>query len=112
MERLVASSEHAARIGRTNYGRAFAQFREEHLDALTPKTALLILGDARSNYSDLALGDLRAMVDATRHAYWLNPEVRRQWDTGDSEATAYGRVVDMVECRNLTQLQEFIHDLA
>ena len=112
MERLVASSEHAARMGRTNYGRAFAQFRNEHFDALTPKTALLILGDARSNYSDLALNDLRAMVGATRHAFWLNPEVRRQWDTGDSEATAYGNVVDMVECRNLTQLQEFIHDLA
>lgn len=112
MERLVASSEHAARMGRTNYGRAFAQFRSEYIDALTPKTALLILGDARSNYSDLALNDLRAMVGATRHAFWLNPEVRRQWDTGDSEATAYGNVVDMVECRNLTQLQEFIHDLA
>ena len=112
MERLVASSEHAARMGRTNYGRAFAQFRTEYFDALTPKTALLILGDARSNYSDLALNDLRAMVGATRHAFWLNPEVRRQWDTGDSEATAYGNIVDMVECRNLTQLQEFIHDLA
>jgi uncharacterized protein len=112
MERLVASSEHAARMGRTNYGRAFAAFRNEHFDALTPKTSLLILGDARSNYSDLALNDLRAMVGATRHAFWLNPEVRRQWDTGDSEATAYGNIVDMVECRNLVQLQEFIHDLA
>ena len=112
MTELTKATEHAARLGRTNYGRAFSRFQERHADALGPKSSLLILGDARSNYSDLAVDSLRAMVEASRHSHWLNPEVRTQWDTGDSEASRYGTVVDMVECRNLTQLSEFVHDLA
>jgi len=112
MTGLVASSAHAARMGRTNYGRAFTRFVELHPDALTPKTSLLILGDARSNYADLSLPALREMVDRTRHQWWLNPEVRRQWDTGDSAASRYAALVPMVECRNLTQLTEFVKDLA
>lgn len=108
---LAASAEHAALWGRTNYGRAFTRFTDEFADALTPKTSLLILGDARSNYSDLADDRLRAMAEASRHAWWLNPEAARHWDTGDSVAAQYGEIVSMVECRNLTQLSDFVHDL-
>ncbi|GAB7003614.1 VWA domain-containing protein [Nocardioides sp. AN3] len=111
MTRLAAATSHAARFGRTNYGRAFGRFKEEHGDALGPRSSLLILGDARSNYSDLSLPTLRGLVDGTRHAWWLNPEARRNWDTGDSVASQYGAVVPMVECRNLTQLTEFVHDI-
>ena len=57
---LAASApQQAALWGRTNYGRAFTKFLEEYADALGPKSSLLILGDARSNYSDLALDQLR-----------------------------------------------------
>lgn len=111
LTQLAASSAHAALWGRTNYGRAFATFAEEYADALGPKTSLLILGDARSNYSDLSVGVLRDLATKVRQAWWLNPEHRRHWDTGDSAAAAYGQIVPMVECRNLTQLGEFVHDL-
>ncbi len=111
MADLAASTSHAARWGRTNYGRAFTTFAEQHRDALGPKSSLLILGDARSNYSDLAVPVLRDLAGSARHAWWLNPEHPRHWDTGDSAAGAYGEVVPMVECRNLTQLGEFVHDL-
>ncbi|WP_395695768.1 VWA domain-containing protein [Nocardioides sp.] len=108
---LAASTAHAALWGRTNYGRAFAKFEEKHADALGPKSSLLVLGDARSNYSDLHLDVLRRLTDSARHAWWLNPEHRRHWDTGDSAASRYGAVVPMVECRNLVQLGEFVHDI-
>jgi uncharacterized protein len=111
MADLAASTSHAALWGRTNYGRSFTKFVEEHSDALGPKSSLLILGDARSNYSDLALDKLKEMERNSRHAWWLNPEHRRHWDTGDSVAGRYGDVVPMVECRNLTQLGEFVHDI-
>jgi uncharacterized protein with von Willebrand factor type A (vWA) domain len=112
MAELAASAQHATLWGRTNYGRAFTRFAEEHLDALTPRTNLLVLGDARSNYSDLALDVVRTMVHESRHAWWLNPEHTRHWNTGDSAAREYAALVPMVECRNLTQLGEFVHDLA
>ncbi|HEU5037911.1 MAG TPA: VWA domain-containing protein [Nocardioides sp.] len=108
---LAASTAHAALWGRTNYGRAFAKFEESYADALGPKSSLLVLGDARSNYSDLNLDVLKRLAGSARHAWWLNPEHRRHWDTGDSAATRYGEVVPMVECRNLTQLGEFVHDI-
>ena len=108
MESLAASTANAALWGRTNYGRDFSRFAEDHTDALGPKTSLLVLGDARSNYSDLALPVLRELNDAVRHAWWLNPEHARHWGTGDSAAPAYGEIVPMVECRNLTQLEEFV----
>jgi len=111
MADLAASTAHAARWGRTNYGRALTRFAELHADALGPKTALLVLGDARSNHSDLALDTLRAIERDTRHAWWLNPEHRRHWDTGDSAASRYAEIVPMVECRNLTQLSAFVERL-
>jgi uncharacterized protein with von Willebrand factor type A (vWA) domain len=109
---LAASAQHATLWGRTNYGRAFTRFAEQHADALTPKTNLLVLGDARSNYSDLALPVVRDLVHQARHAWWLNPEAGRHWDTGDSAARDYGAVMPMVECRNLVQLGQFVQDLA
>src|SRR4051794_38446320 len=111
MADLAASTAHAALWGRTNYGRAFTTFAEKHPDALGPKSSLLVLGDARSNYSDLALPTLRSLAGSARHAWWLNPEHTRHWDTGDSAARAYAEVVPMVECRNLAQLGELVHDI-
>ena len=108
---LAASTAHAALWGRTNYGRAFTKFEEGYADALGPKSSLLVLGDARSNYADLHVDVLKRLAASARHSYWLNPEHRRHWDTGDSAATKYGAVVPMVECRNLTQLGEFVHDI-
>ena len=109
---LAASTAKAALWGRTNYGRAFAKFEELHADALGPRAALLVLGDARSNHADLNTDALRRIVGNTRHAWWLNPEHPRHWGTGDSAAPEYGAIVPMRECRNLTQLGQFVHELA
>jgi uncharacterized protein with von Willebrand factor type A (vWA) domain len=112
MAALAASAQHATLWGRTSYGRAFTRFAEQHPDALTPKTNLLVLGDARSNYSDLALPVVAGLVKSARHAWWLNPEAPRHWGTGDSAAHEYAALLPMVECRNLVQLGQFVHDLA
>lgn len=109
---LAASTSHAALWGRTNYGRAFAKFDETFADALTPKTTLLILGDARSNYSDLHTDALKRLAGSVKRSFWLNPEHERNWGTGDSAAPTYGEIVPMYECRNLAQLSEFVHELA
>ncbi|MFL6052167.1 MAG: vWA domain-containing protein [Actinoallomurus sp.] len=98
--------------GHSDYGRAFGVFEDRYADAITPKTSLLILGDARSNYGSLNLEAIERLAGRARHAYWLNPEPLRDWDTGDSAASAYGAVVPMRECRNLTQLADFVESLA
>ena len=111
MGELADATRHASRFGHTNYGRALKTFVERHGDALTPRSSFLMLGDARSNYSDLSLDALATIEQRVRNAWWLNPEARRHWDTGDSMASRYGQVVPMVECRNLVQLSDFVHDI-
>jgi uncharacterized protein with von Willebrand factor type A (vWA) domain len=109
---LASRTQHAAAWGRTNYGRAFTAFADEYAGALGPRASLLVLGDARSNYSDLAVEALRELSGRARHSWWLNPEHPRHWDTGDSAVAAYAEVVPMVECRNLEQLSDFVRSLA
>ncbi len=108
----LANKSDMVRFGRTNYGHAFDGFLDRYGDAVGPKTSLLILGDARGNYQPPALDTLKTLADRARHAYWLNPEPRHQWDTGDSIASAYAGVVPMHECRNVQQLTAFIETLA
>jgi uncharacterized protein len=109
--RLTEEADVTWLLGRTDYGRAFELFADRFPDAVGPRTSLLILGDARSNYGDIALPTLRALVGRAKHAYWLNPERRSMWDTGDSRAGDFGEVLPMVECRNLAQLGDFVRDL-
>jgi uncharacterized protein with von Willebrand factor type A (vWA) domain len=108
---LASAAKVRGWYGRTDYGRAFELFNERHLDSLTPRTSLIVLGDARSNYGDPGLSALRVMAERARRTYWLNPERRSVWDTGDSVAEDVGRIVPMVECRNLAQLSGFVRDL-
>lgn len=110
--RLANEADVTWLLGRTDYGRAFELFAGRFPDAVGPRTSLLILGDARSNYGDLALPVVTELAERAKHAFWLNPERRAIWDTGDSRAGEYGAIMPMVECRNLAQLGEFVHDLA
>ncbi|GLZ06762.1 hypothetical protein Acsp03_42280 [Actinomadura sp. NBRC 104412] len=112
MTRLAREADLVWITGRSNYGHAIKMFEERYGDAVTPRASLLVLGDARSNYGELSLPILRDIAGRARHAYWLNPEPRSQWDTGDSAASRYGEIIPMYECRNLVQLTEFIEELA
>lgn len=96
------------RFGSSNYGEALTGFVTNHLDALGPRTSLLILGDARTNRTDPNLAALSLMLDKAKHAYWLNPEPARSWNTGDSAAHLYAEHVTMHECRNVVQLAEVV----
>ncbi|TVT19823.1 VWA domain-containing protein, partial [Amycolatopsis rhizosphaerae] len=95
----------------SDYGDSLASFVEGFSDAIGPRTSVLILGDARTNGGDPNLAAVREIADRARHVYWLNPEPRSTWGTGDSAALEYGRVVPMHECRNLRQLARLVTDL-
>ncbi len=111
----LARMSHEAQLvwfdGHSDYGHAFEVFAERYADAITPRTSLLVLGDGRTNYRSLALPVLRRLVGQARHAYWLNPEPKGQWGSGDSAAPAYADVVEMVECRTVAQLEQFVSRL-
>jgi uncharacterized protein with von Willebrand factor type A (vWA) domain len=97
--------------GHSDYGHSLEEFVKRYPDAVGPRTSLLILGDARNNYRATALPALRSLVQKSRHAYWLNPEPRAYWGSGDSATGQYCEVVEMVEVRNAVQLEEFVQRL-
>lgn len=97
--------------GHSDYGHAFGAFTDTFADAVTERSSVLILGDARTNYRDPNLDALRSMVDVAKHAHWLNPEPTNQWGSGDSAADKYRDVIDMRECRSAKQLTSVVAGL-
>ncbi|WP_329063768.1 vWA domain-containing protein [Amycolatopsis sp. NBC_01480] len=94
--------------GHSDYGGALGQFADRWLDAVGPRTSVLVLGDARTNGGDPNLDALRTVRDRARHVFWLNPERRALWSTGDSAALAYAELVEMHECRTVQQLSALV----
>jgi uncharacterized protein with von Willebrand factor type A (vWA) domain len=98
--------------GHSDYGHALSVFYDRWGGEITPRTSVLVLGDARNNYhatEDWVLTELRRKA---RKLYWLNPEPRDYWGSGDSVIGAYGAHCDaVVECRTLRQLEKFVGDL-
>ncbi|MFF4014513.1 VWA domain-containing protein [Streptomyces sp. NPDC001843] len=94
--------------GSSDYGVALGEFAERYGDAVGPRTTVFVLGDARTNMSDPNLAAVRHIAGRARRLYWLNPEPRPQWGTGDSAAPAYAELAEMHECRTARQLSALI----
>ncbi|MDH6454923.1 MULTISPECIES: VWA domain-containing protein [unclassified Streptomyces] len=94
--------------GSSDYGVALGEFASRYGDALSPRTTVFVLGDARTNMSDPNLPAVREITERARRVHWLNPEARAQWGTGDSAAYEYAELVEMHECRNVRQLSELV----
>lgn len=110
-ERVSREAQMTRWHGSSDYGSAFEDAIDHHLDAIGPRSTVLILGDARTNGTDPRLEALRILVRQAKHAAWLNPEPARMWDTGDSVAGQYAQIVDMHEVRNIEQLRQFVSRL-
>lgn len=98
--------------GHSDYGHAFEAFWDRWGREISPKTTVLLLGDARNNYHATQTWVLAEIAKKARHVYWLNPEPRSYWDTGDSIVGQYAAHCDgAYECRNLKQLERFVEQL-
>jgi uncharacterized protein with von Willebrand factor type A (vWA) domain len=96
-------------FGRTDYGQAFRDFRDNGLAHLTKRTTVLILGDARNNYGNPETAILRTIRERSRRVVWLNPEPPTFFGTGDSEMRRYQPYCTMVrQCSTLSHLERAI----
>jgi uncharacterized protein with von Willebrand factor type A (vWA) domain len=99
--------------GHSDYGNALGRFADDYPEVITPRSTVIIAGDARNNYHDANVPALRRTAAAARALFWINPEQRRYWDTGDSVIGSYEPVCDGVfEVRNLRQLASFVERIA
>jgi uncharacterized protein with von Willebrand factor type A (vWA) domain len=112
VERVNAEADVVWLDGHSDYGHALTAFWGRWGDQIGPRTTVILLGDARNNYHSAEAWVVGAMGKKARHVYWLNPEPRSYWDTGDSIVSEYARFCDgAFECRNLTQLERFVEHL-
>ncbi len=99
--------------GHSDYGHAFETFWEHWGREISPKASVIFLGDARNNYHASQAWVVREIRKRARHVFWLNPEPRSYWGTGDSIVAEYAAHCDgAYECRNLRQLEHFVEELA
>lgn len=111
VQRITREAGVYTRDGHSDYGNAFVSFMHKYPAALSPRSSLLILGDGRNNYRNPETELLARMVNASRHAHWLNPEPRHLWGSGDSATPRYEDIITMHECRSAKQLAAVIDQL-
>lgn len=98
--------------GHSDYGHAFEIFEERFSKDIGPKTTVIILGDARNNYHASQSWVIRNIEEKARKVFWLNPEPKSYWDTGDSIVGEYSDFCNgTFEVRNLKQLEAFVENL-
>ncbi len=93
----------------TDYGQALADFESLWLPKLDRHTAVIIMGDGRSNNTDPRLDIMRKLHDHAGRVIWLNPEPESFWGTGDSEMHRYRPFCQMARvCNTVRHLERAI----
>jgi uncharacterized protein with von Willebrand factor type A (vWA) domain len=96
----------------TDYGRALRQFHAAVGQELEHRATVLIFGDARGNFRPAEEATLAKIARRAGSVYWLNPERRAQWNTGDSVMSVYEpHCTAAVTCQTLNDLRGFIERL-
>lgn len=109
LERMNTEAKVVWIDGHSNYGSVLERFADNYGKALSSRSTILILGDARNNYRAPRAEVLKGLAAKAKKIYWLNPEPEPYWDSGDSAASAYAGFTDgMFEVRTLRQLEDFV----
>ncbi len=112
IQRINAEADVIWVDGHSDYGHALEAFWDRFGAEVKARTTVLVLGDARNNYHASGAWVLAELSRRARSVYWLDPEPRSYWDTGDSILGQYAPHCDGVyECRNLAQLERFVEQL-
>jgi len=99
-------------FGSSDYGGSLADFEKEWMNAVTPQTTVIVLGDARSNNLDPRADILRRIGERSKRLVWLNPEGRMTWGFGDSEMPRYATFCTVVrQCATAQQLERAVSDI-
>lgn len=98
--------------GSSDYGASFDDFERGFMSTLTPRTTVIILGDARTNNLDPRADILKRISERAKRVVWLNPEGRMGWGFGDSEMPRYATLCNVVrQCATARQLERAVTDI-
>ena len=98
--------------GSTDYGQSLTDFVSLCIDEIDKKTTVVILGDARNNFGPEKAHLMKIINERSKQVFWLNPEGKYRWDTGDSVMTTYSAYCTKVfQCSNIDQLERVVSTL-
>jgi uncharacterized protein with von Willebrand factor type A (vWA) domain len=92
----VQRGEVVSVFANSDYGAALRDFALDHLEGLTRRSTLIVLGDGRTNYCEPEAWVLEEARRRAKQVWWLSPEAQGTWGFGDSEMPAYVRACDRV----------------
>jgi len=99
-------------FGSSDYGSSLADFEDEWMNAITPQTTVIVLGDARNNNLDPRAEILRRIGERPKRLVWLNAEGRIAGGFGDSEMPRYATFCSVVrQCATAKQLERAVSDI-
>ena len=99
-------------FGSSDYGGSLLDFEKGWIKTVTPKTTVIVLGDARTNNLDPRADILRRISERSKRLVWLNPEGRMAWGWGDSEMPRYAAFCSVVrQCATAKQLERAVSDI-
>jgi hypothetical protein len=111
--RLLERQGLIAKDGHSDYGKVFELFSRQHLEGtISPRTTVIVTGDARTNYRAAGTAPFRHLCQRARRVYWFNPEPEAEWDADDSAMAVYRTTcAGVYEVRTLRQLADAIADV-
>jgi len=112
VEEAVAKIVHDIGFRSSDYGRSLRDFARGWMDRVDRRTTVIIMGDARSNYTDPSIAVMKTLFARAKRVVWLNPESRWSWGIGDSEMLRYATYCHVVrEFSRLHDLELLVKDL-
>ena len=96
----------------SDYGNVLLELKNNFLDNLRGRPAIIVLGDARNNYQKDNAWVLEQLREKAGYMLWLTPEERESWERGDCVIDQYSPYFDNVEVvKNVDELNDIVEDL-
>jgi len=98
--------------GHSDYEKSFNDLLSEKTINSSSFNTLLVIGDARNNYRPINKDTIEKLSKKFQNIYWMNPERKQYWNTGDSQFHYYQTISKKYsEVRNFKQLRDFINSI-
>lgn len=96
----------------SDYGRVFDLFARTYLPAVSARSTVIVLGDARNNHFPDYGKSFEKICSQVRRVVWLNPQPRREWNTRDNIMDLYSQHChEVYECSTIRQLERIMDGL-
>ena len=98
--------------GHSDYDKSFKDLLDEKIIYNASFNTLIVIGDARNNYRPINKETVDKLSKKFQNIYWMNPERKQYWNTGDSQFHHYQSISKKhSEVRNFDQLKTFINSI-